>query len=390
MALVLAQKREKKDPLDYLVQGLQIANSYYGIKADMAKLDEHKARTQKQKDIQQGIYDKGDQASFTQAGLDVSPYKEGAPVPQGSFIGKDKDSGSPLLVSIRAKAPEKLIKEVPLIKGNVRGVAVMDYGGPQPKELSFTPDAPKNEKIPTRLIEETDSQGNTIQRIVEDRPGQQFSAKTDLNKMSPGYKKRDEEFAKEYSSFADRGGFAEISKDLGELEAISQKLETGSYTGPLQGAIPDFIRKGSNEEAINIREGVRRIAQKNIRLLLGPQFTEKEGQQILERAFDERVSETENKRRVDSLIERIRTKAEQLLSAGKYFENKGTLKGFGSAEDIGKSIAKKDELKKDPPPGGDSGDALGADRDTKFDVGSRVKRNNKVWVKHQDGLWYEE
>lgn len=112
MALILQQK-EKKDPLDILMQGLTIASQVYGIKANRAALDEHELKmkaTQENKPYEDSV---------KQSNLD-----------QMAFEKRQRD------------------------------------------KIETTP--AERPRFPTRMVDTVDAQGAPVQRIVEDRPGQSF------------------------------------------------------------------------------------------------------------------------------------------------------------------------------------------------------------------------
>ena len=79
---------------------------------------------------------------------------------------------------------------------------------------------------------------------------------------------------------------------------------------------------------MSIQQGVEEVVQRNLRLVLGAQFTEKEGERLISRAFDPSLSEKENKKRVDRLLNQIEKAANAKQKAAEYFEKHGTLKGF--------------------------------------------------------------
>ena len=81
-------------------------------------------------------------------------------------------------------------------------------------------------------------------------------------------------------------------------------------------------------ESIAMHEAVEEVLQRNLRLILGAQFTQKEGERLIERAYNPALSEAENKKRVDRLITQIKQAAKAKEDASRYFENNGTLVGF--------------------------------------------------------------
>lgn len=155
------------------------------------------------------------------------------------------------------------------------------------------------------------------------------STGTTVNVGTKGQTEFDKVFAKEAAEFMALGGFADVEKSLDQLKNVSKALESGrELTGPVVGNVPDFVNQFINPEAIDVREQVEEVAQRNLRVILGGQFSEKEGENLIKRAFNPRLGQKENKRRVDRLIKQISDAALAKQESIKYFQLNGTLKGF--------------------------------------------------------------
>src|SRR3990167_727138 len=162
--------------------------------------------------------------------------------------------------------------------------------------------------------------------------------------MGPGEKKPlerskgqtaiDTKFAEEYVAFKAAGGYADIEKQLEQLRETSLALGTESgLTGGLipgisPGMTPEAVLKRTNPRAIEIRDNVLDSAQRNLRLVLGAQFTEREGEKLLSRVYDIALKQAQNQKRVERLITQIQSAAKAKQEAIKYFEDNGTLEGF--------------------------------------------------------------
>lgn len=155
------------------------------------------------------------------------------------------------------------------------------------------------------------------------------AAGTSSVSKTPGQEAVDKKFAAEYADFVASGGYADFEKQINQLDEVATKLEeSGSLTGWFVGNIPDFIQAGINPEAISARDAVEEVVQRNLRLILGAQFTEKEGQRLIARAYNPRLSEEENAKRVRNLMRQMKSAAEAKASAARYFEENGTLAGW--------------------------------------------------------------
>lgn len=147
--------------------------------------------------------------------------------------------------------------------------------------------------------------------------------------LTEGQKALDKQFAKEYSDFIARGGYADVEKNLNQLNEVKNSLgKTDFATGPLIGVVPKGIRDVVAPEGAAMQDAVEEVVQRNLRLVLGAQFTEKEGKRLIDRAYNPRLSEKENTKRVGRLIDQIQKAAEAKMAAAKHFETHKTLDGF--------------------------------------------------------------
>lgn len=146
----------------------------------------------------------------------------------------------------------------------------------------------------------------------------------------PGETTVDKEFAKEYVKWNAAGGFADTQKQINQLREVQRALEGGqeNLTGPIIGRTPDWVRSFVKPNSIERREAVEEVVQRNLREILGAQFTQAEGDRLIKRAFNDNLSEAENAKRVGRLIEQMETAAQQKADAMRYFQDKGTLAGW--------------------------------------------------------------
>ena len=182
--------------------------------------------------------------------------------------------------------------------------------------------------------------------------------------LSPGQKKVDEKFAGEFVDFRASGGFANVEKDLGQLDQSLEALRTNpELTGAVVGRLPDAVLSVTNPEALRVKQDIELIVTRSLRQTLGAQFTENEGRQLLRRTFDPTLSEEINAQRLEALVGQIRTMAQAKTEASDYFQANGTLKGFkgkifNKSDIINFALPKKGSKKKSSPVA--AGEALSA------------------------------
>lgn len=148
-------------------------------------------------------------------------------------------------------------------------------------------------------------------------------------RQQAGGKALDEAFAKDYATFV-QGGSQDSAKQLSQLKDVIGELRKpgANLTGPTLGNVPDVAKNFINPKSVAMRERVEEVVQRSLRAILGAQFTEREGERLIARAYNPRLSESENAVRVERLFTQLNQAFEQKKSAAQYFERNGTLEGF--------------------------------------------------------------
>ncbi len=175
---------------------------------------------------------------------------------------------------------------------------------------------------------------DTGERVV---PGVEAAQPERWENLSPGQEAMDKEFAKELAEFEAGGGFADAEKNVEQLRGVSNRLKAvndpanpsgENLTGPLVGGQFDIVNTIINPSAIEAREDVEEVVQRNLRLVLGAQFTEKEGERLIARAYNPRLDEKTNAKRVDRLLGAMETGLQAKKASADYFRKHGTLNGY--------------------------------------------------------------
>lgn len=150
------------------------------------------------------------------------------------------------------------------------------------------------------------------------------------NNMRPvtGDKAVDTKFATDYAEWV-TGGFADVQRNVSDLQEAKSILKSGqSISGPYMGKIPESLEPIANPEGLRVKQIIANVVQRNLRPILGAQFTENEGKRIIEQAYSPHVSEAENLRRLEALETQMKTAAAQKQAAVDWFKSHGTLEGF--------------------------------------------------------------
>jgi len=168
--------------------------------------------------------------------------------------------------------------------------------------------------------------------------------------LTKGQEAVDRDFAKDYNDFVTAGGYADVQKSVSQLKGVSEDLgKTDTASGGMIGMMPKFARDIVVPKGAALQDTVEEIVQRNLKLVLGGQFTQREGELLMERTFNPRQSEKENRRRVDRLVKQIDEAAKAKSEAGAYYEEHGTLAGFK-----GKLYRSANDFLSDEKPGGKS------------------------------------
>lgn len=92
---------------------------------------------------------------------------------------------------------------------------------------------------------------------------------------------------------------------LAELEKPNSMI-----TGAIIGLAPDLVNAFINPGATDVRENIESVVQRNLKAVLGAQFTEKEGERLISRAFNPKLSPQRNAKRLKLLIEQMEQAAQ--------------------------------------------------------------------------------
>lgn len=151
--------------------------------------------------------------------------------------------------------------------------------------------------------------------------------------LSPGQKAADEAYGKDMADYYYGGGQATVEKNFGKLSGAIETLKANpDLTGHLSMKTPllgsDAAQDVLNPQMAQVRDDIRGAIQGTLRQVLGPQFTEKEGTAIFNRAFNPRLTADENARRATQEMTALQTMAADKDRAQAYFKENGTLQGF--------------------------------------------------------------
>ena len=141
-------------------------------------------------------------------------------------------------------------------------------------------------------------------------------------------KKRDEAFAQTYIDWTTGGG-ADAASQLSKITDVVARMDAGeNLTGLDIGLQPRIMRAFTNPNSLDAQEVVEEVVQRNLRLILGAQFTAQEGERLIARAYNPNLPEAQNRKRLGRLLQQMETSAQQTEVMAQHVEKYGTLNGY--------------------------------------------------------------
>lgn len=186
------------------------------------------------------------------------------------------------------------------------------------------------EDVPPRVpVIKPKGTGNLSPQAAEELEVKKIEKRIDATEAE---KEVDKQFADDYNENIGQGGMADATKQIQQLAEVKRKLETTKgLTGPLIGLLPDSVKPFVVPEAAAAQDAVEEVVQRNLRLILGAQFTAEEGKRLIARAYNPALSQAENSKRLGRLLESMQSALAQKLRAYQYYEKNRTMRGYKGA-----------------------------------------------------------
>ena len=175
--------------------------------------------------------------------------------------------------------------------------------------------------------------------------------------LLPGQIEIDKAFGKTIADYKLKGQAQVISnlRNLSEKINIldgtikNNKGQKYNVSGPLIGVLDDAALAVAYPDAAGFRSDIRDIVFQSLREKLGAQFTEKEGERLVNAAFNFYLEEEQNIGRLKRLYKTIEDAANAKNEAIAYFDEKGTLQGFSlkapvNFDDIHASVVQESDF----------------------------------------------
>ena len=176
-----------------------------------------------------------------------------------------------------------------------------------------------------KAFQDGEISANVAANLIRQKQAEAVAIMDQGLQLTPGEESLDKAFADDLIDFKQ----ADVEKGLAQLgDAVKLLSKSDNITGPFVSLLPEFFQSRTNPQATEVREAVEEVVQRNLKLVLGAQFTEREGERLIKRAFNPALEEGENKKRVERLITSIQSALDEKIRQRSYFSTYGTLKGY--------------------------------------------------------------
>lgn len=191
------------------------------------------------------------------------------------------------------------------------------------------------------FLEVPDGKGGTIKQPVNISSSGKMtsigaSGGTNINiggDTSKGFEEVNKQYAGEFQKWNVSGGYANQLENLRKIDDVIATLEEAkeggaNITGAI-GAIPKFIRSFTNPTSVAVEDDIKSIIFQSLRETLGAQFTEREGERLVQASFNILLDEDTNIKRLQRMKDTILEAAKAKENAAIYFrENNGDMSGY--------------------------------------------------------------
>lgn len=151
--------------------------------------------------------------------------------------------------------------------------------------------------------------------------------------LTKGQEAADKDYGKQYQNFASKG-VVNSAATLNKLEAIAAELENDAKDGGLEASggsivgskfFPDFLRRS---DSIRRRDDARNAANSTLKELFPGALSDAEREAAAQEYYNDKLGAKENAAIIKGKIAQLRQVRENEVAKAKYFEGKGTLKGY--------------------------------------------------------------
>jgi hypothetical protein len=139
--------------------------------------------------------------------------------------------------------------------------------------------------------------------------------------LTPGQKKVDQDFAKDYNDWTS-GGAKNTQSEINKLKSVSANIKKGKVTtGGFTGMFGDRL---TSNDVLQTRSDIQSTVMNSLKSILGTAFTEKEGERVIRNTWNEADSTENNLERIDRLVADLENQARDKQEKASYYEQAGS------------------------------------------------------------------
>jgi hypothetical protein len=150
--------------------------------------------------------------------------------------------------------------------------------------------------------------------------------------LTVGQKALDKKIGEEYANWVVGGGAVQSASRISRINDITSKLKKNKdISGPVVGFTLDNLPTMASvlyPDAQDAKDVVESVVQTDLRAILGGQFAQKEGEALIKRAYNPRLGEEKNAKRLQLLALQMQMVNDEKNRAMQYFGDKGTIQGY--------------------------------------------------------------
>jgi len=172
---------------------------------------------------------------------------------------------------------------------------------------------------------------------------------TGAEKPTVGQAAIDKKFGEEYAAWTLGGGVQSAARIAKINDVASQLQSREDMSGPIVGYALENLPTVASviyPEAQDAKDVVESVVQTDLRAILGGQFAAREGEALIKRAYNPRLKEEQNIRRLQLLSMQMQKVADEKNRAMTYFGEKGTIKGYNFVPYRATDFLTSDQLKR--------------------------------------------
>lgn len=255
----------------------------------------------------------------------------------GLLLGSDPQRFAPMVAGIQQSGRERRARKDAQAKANVTASYLETMGKPDLAKLVREGGMSGAEAIKVATSGGKEFKDIERYKLAQSQgyEGTYLEFEADLakieqtGKVPAGLEAMNKKFGEEYLDI-DLVGLGEARNRAAKIKTVLDKLEAGEQlTGPLLGAIGEFGRSVFAPTSQQAKDLVESVVQTSLREILGGQFAQQEGKELIKRSYNINLPPEQNAARLRALFAQLDAAAQAKAGMAEYFkQNNFSLAGY--------------------------------------------------------------